>query len=64
MEHKGIKYTILARPGRYEWAWTVYLDGNKTKQGNVLSYCHDPIPRGEYRRTVRRLSRVRKKTRR
>ena len=35
MQHKGIKYTILARPGRYEWTWTVYLDGNKTKHGNV-----------------------------
>jgi len=33
MEHRGIKYTILARPGRDEWTWTIYLDNGETKQG-------------------------------
>jgi len=35
MEHKGITYTILARPGRDEWTWTVYLDKSEIKRGQV-----------------------------
>ena len=35
MEHKGIRYLILARPGRDEWTWTVHLNDGTTKQGNV-----------------------------
>jgi len=33
MQHKGIKYTILARPGRDEWTWILYLSNGETKEG-------------------------------
>jgi len=35
MEHKGITYTVLARPGRDEWTWTVYLDDGEIKRGQI-----------------------------
>jgi hypothetical protein len=35
MQHKGIEYTIQARPGPHQWTWTIYLDGGRTKRGEM-----------------------------
>ena len=35
MQYKGVRYQILARPGKNKWRWTVYLDIAKSKNGET-----------------------------
>jgi len=35
MEHRGIEYTIHARPGRNEWSWTIYPKNAPVVKGDV-----------------------------
>ena len=35
MEYKGVRYQILARPGKNKWSWTVYLGVAKSKNGET-----------------------------
>jgi hypothetical protein len=35
MRHRGVEYTIKARPGPNQWTWTVHLPGGATKRGEI-----------------------------
>jgi hypothetical protein len=35
MEYRGIRYEIRARPGKNEWAWTVYAGGKIAHTGEI-----------------------------
>ena len=35
MQYKGIEYTIQARPGQHQWTWTIRLDGDRTRRGEI-----------------------------
>ena len=35
MQHKGIDYSVQARPGLNQWTWTIHLDGGRAKRGEM-----------------------------
>jgi hypothetical protein len=35
MQHKGIEYSVQARPGPNQWTWTIHLGGGRTRRGEM-----------------------------
>jgi hypothetical protein len=35
MQHKGIEYSVQARPGPNQWTWTIHLGDGRTRRGEM-----------------------------